>query len=154
MIGKIILCKGRIQAKLDLGCRQARLVSCCIEIQLVNGSWGTATAGTFCDLYPHLCLETVFPALKLAQNCYLHYNINIFFLKTANLIINWLHPHHLTKNEGKGTKISIFKLFGELGKIWKCNSGFSKIPNSHLSYELGKTWKYTQPETNISKFKC
>ena len=39
------------------------------------------------------------------------------------------HPHHSTKYEGKGTKISIFKLFSELGmKIWKCNQGFSKIP--------------------------
>ena len=24
--------------------------------------------------------------------------------------------------------------------------GFSKIPISHLFYELGKTWKYTQPK--------
>ena len=55
------------------------------------------------------------------------------------------HPHHLTKYEGKRTKISIFKLFSELGKIWKCNLSFSKIPISHLFYELGKTWKYTQP---------
>ena len=44
------------------------------------------------------------------------------------------HPHHLTKYEGKGTKISIFKLFSELGKIWKCNLGFSKIPISHLFF--------------------
>ena len=29
------------------------------------------------------------------------------------------HPYHLTKYEGKGTKISILKLFNELGKIWK-----------------------------------
>ena len=63
------------------------------------------------------------------------------------------HPHHLTKYEEKGTKISIFKLFGELKKIWKCNLGFSQIPISHLFYELGKTWKYTQPQTNISKSK-
>ena len=55
------------------------------------------------------------------------------------------HPHHLTKYESKGTKISIFKFFSELGKIWKCNLSFSKIPISHLVYELGKTWKYTQP---------
>ena len=40
------------------------------------------------------------------------------------------HPYHLAKYEGKGTKISIFKLFSELGKIWKCNLGFSKIPIS------------------------
>ena len=41
-------------------------------------------------------------------------------------------PHHLTKYEGKETEISIFKLFRELGKIWKCDLGFSKIPISHL----------------------
>ena len=33
----------------------------------------------------------------------------------------------MTKYEGKGEKLSIFKLFNELGKIWKCNLGFSKI---------------------------
>ena len=58
------------------------------------------------------------------------------------------HPHHLTKYEGKGTKIPIFKLFSELGKIWKCNLSFSKIPISNLFYELGKTWKYT-PQTDF-----
>ena len=54
---------------------------------------GSAATGKFCNLYPHLCLETVFTALKLTQlptNCYLHYNINIFFFKTSNLIMNWL----------------------------------------------------------------
>ena len=43
-----------------------------------NGCRGTVTAGTFFNLYPDLCLKIVFPALKLTQNCYLHYNINIF----------------------------------------------------------------------------
>ena len=65
------------------------------------------------------------------------------------------HPHNLTKYEGKGTQISIFNLFRELGKILKCNLRFSKIPISHLVfYELGKTWKYTQSQSNISKSKC
>ena len=50
---------------------------------------GDTAIGKLCNLYPHLCLETVFPVLKLTQNCYLHY-VSIFFLKTANLIINWL----------------------------------------------------------------
>ena len=49
--------------------------------KLATGSRGTATAGIFCNLYPHLCLETVFPAPKLTQNCYIHYNINIFSWK-------------------------------------------------------------------------
>ena len=44
-------------------------------------------------------------------------------------------PHYLTKYEGKGTKISIFKLFSELGKIWKCNLGFLKIQISFMSWE-------------------
>ena len=34
------------------------------------------------------------------------------------------YPHHLTKYD---SKILIFKLFNELGKIWKCDLGFSKI---------------------------
>ena len=38
----------------------------------------------------NLCFKTLFPVLKLSQNCYIHYNINIFFLKTGNLIIHWL----------------------------------------------------------------
>ena len=55
--------------------------------------------------------------------------------------------------EGKGTKLSIFKIFSELEKTWKCNLGV-EIPISHLFDKLGKTWKYTQPQTNISKSKC
>ena len=46
-----------------------------------NRCRGTVTAGTFFNLYPDLCLKIVFPALKLTQNCYLHYNTNIFSLK-------------------------------------------------------------------------
>ena len=57
--------------------------------QLANGSRGTVT-GKVCNLYPHLCFETVFPALKLTQNCDIHHNIKTFFLKIGNLIINWL----------------------------------------------------------------
>ena len=64
------------------------------------------------------------------------------------------HPHHLTKYESKGTKIQIFKIFNELGEILKCNLDFSTIPISHLFYELEKTWKYRQPQTSISKYKC
>ena len=87
------------------------------------GSTGT---GKFCNLYPPLSLETVFPALKLTQNCYLHDN---------NLIINWPsrscahvvlkdYPYYLTKYEEKGTpKIMIIKPFSEFGKIWKSSLG-------------------------------
>ena len=54
------------------------------------------------------------------------------------------HRHHLlTKYEGKGTKISFFKLFIKLGIIWKCNLGFSKKTISHLFYNLEKSLKYT-----------
>ena len=60
------------------------------------------------------------------------------------------HPHHLTKYEGKGAKISIFKLFSELEKIWKCNLGFSKVPISHLFLWIGKSLKiYTSPDQHF-----
>ena len=48
------------------------------------------------------------------------------------------HSHHLTKYEGKGTKISIFKLSSdELVKIWKYNLGFQKsqFPISFMNWE-------------------
>ena len=38
------------------------------------------------------------------------------------------HTYYLTRYEGMGTKISIFKLNGKMVKIWKCNLGFLKIP--------------------------
>ena len=63
------------------------------------------------------------------------------------------HPHHLTKYEGKGIKISIFKLFSELENL-EMQSRLFKNPNFPSFYELRKTWKYTQPQTNISKSKC
>ena len=77
-------------------------------------------------------------------------------MKTANLIINWLlsdaacHRFERTHSasplyEGKGTKITTFKLFSELGNIWKCNLGLSKISISHLFYELGKLGNIHSP---------
>ena len=39
---------------------------------------GNAATRSFCNLYPHVSLETVSIALKLTQKCYLHYHINIF----------------------------------------------------------------------------
>ena len=51
------------------------------------GTGGAATE-KFRNLYPHLCLETLFPALKLIQNGYLHYNITF-------LLENWQFNHKL-----------------------------------------------------------
>ena len=36
----------------------------------------SATSGKFDYFYSHLSLETVFPALKLTQNCYINVNIS------------------------------------------------------------------------------
>ena len=48
----------------------------------------------------------------------------------------------LPNMKAKGQK-SQFSNFSEFGKIWKYNLGFSKIPVSHLIYELRKCWKYS-----------
>ena len=53
----------------------------------VNSGWvlgaGSAATGKFCNLYTHLFLETVFPAIRLTQNFYLQCNMNIFSWKQA-----------------------------------------------------------------------
>ena len=52
-------------------------------------AWGSVQSqGKFGYSYSHLSLEILFPTLKLIQNCYMH--LNIFFLKTSNLILNWV----------------------------------------------------------------
>ena len=40
------------------------------------GSGGVVILGRFSNFEPHLSLETVFPALKLTQNCYIIMNIS------------------------------------------------------------------------------
>ena len=90
-------------------------------------------------------METVCPALKLTQNCYLHINIfykniNIFFLKTANLIINWLlfdatchlierppSPFDQIWTEG-GTNLN-FQTFQWIGEILEMQSMLFKNPD-------------------------
>ena len=62
------------------------------------------------------------------QNCYLHYNINIINHKSTALwchMLCWKTIPTIWQN--MIAKILIFKLFNELGKIWKCDLGFSKI---------------------------
>ena len=51
----------------------------CKLFRSVSSKWvWDTTKGTFCNLYSHLCLGTVFTAFKLTHNCYLYYDINIF----------------------------------------------------------------------------
>ena len=72
--------------------------------------------------------NNIYAALKLMQNCYLHYNINIINHESTAL---WCHmlcwKTILTIWQNMMAKILIFKVFNELRKIWKCNLGFSKI---------------------------
>ena len=90
-------------------------------------------------------METVCPALKLTQKCYLHINIfykniNIFFLKTANLIINWLlfdATCHLTERPPspfdqiwrEGGKNLNFQTFQWIGDILEMQSMLFKNPD-------------------------
>ena len=60
------------------------------------------------------------------------------------------HPHHFTKyEEGKGIKTSILKLFSKLGKTWKCNLSFSKVPISHLFMNLEKLGNLNSPRSTF-----
>ena len=86
--------------------------------------------------YPHLSSETVFTALKLTQNFYLHYNISVF-LERPSL------PFGKIPMKAREQKSQFSNVLSELEKIWKCNLGWSKIPISILIYELEtKFWIY------------
>ena len=79
-----------------------------IKNLLTFASWYLVKCRNF---YTQWSLETVFPALKLAQICCI--NMNISFLE------NWQFSHNLTKYENKrNSKIPIFQLFSELWEIW------------------------------------
>ena len=83
------------------------------------------------------------------------YNIENLNIKTNLDCMAFTSLLSISWSSFTGTKISILKLFNQLGmKICKCNLSCSKTLISHLFYKLGKTWKYTQPQTNISNSKC
>ena len=107
--------------------------------------WGSrhSQGRKFCNFYPHLSLETVFPALKLAQNFCMLYKHEYFFSWKLAISSNLshksapslLHTYHAWKtiftiwqNIGKrskviqsegNSKILIFQQFSELWGIWK-----------------------------------
>ena len=74
---------GKIWAKRDVG-EKVWFVP-----NTVGGSGGgVAIPGKCCNFSPLLNLETLFPALKLTRYCYL--KSTFFFMRTGNLIINWV----------------------------------------------------------------
>ena len=85
----------------------------------------------FCSFYTRLSLETVFPALKQAQICYI--DMNAFFLE------NWQFKHKLAPPllhtyQAWNTVLTI-------GKNMKV-SGIQKFQFSNSS-ELREIWKYS-----------
>ena len=50
----------------------------------------SASSGKFGYFYSHLILDTVFPAFRMTQYCYVSEYKHILFLKTGNLILNWV----------------------------------------------------------------
>ena len=102
----------------------------------------------FYNFYPHLSLKTVFPVLKLSKICDI-YICEHFFLKTGNLITNWLSYTHKWNS-----KISVLQLFSKLGEIWKYSLSYhSKIPLFYHFYKLEKFWSLTTAKLNPS-FQC
>ena len=114
----------------------------------------SATSGKFDYFYSYLSLETVSPALKLTQNCYI--NVNIVFLKTCNLFLNWVPSlfsyNHLIPNRLSLQSILLNSLvngeqiesttWADVKKKKKEICLFSKIRKSLC--ELRKTWKFSQ----------
>ena len=82
-----------------------------------------------------------------------------------NLIIIWLLLPYFTycterlssplwrHGDFKNPEIALGTRLNWIWKNCRCSLAFSKIQTFNLSYEYGKTWKYTHPKTNISEYK-
>ena len=100
----------------------------CGSFQKQLGALETVS-GKFCNFYPHVTLEIVFPALKLAKICCINMDISFsenwqFNLKLAHLSYSRTMPEWLSsqsyKYKSKGnSKIPIFELFSKLREIWE-----------------------------------
>ena len=115
---------GRIRAKQGIG-EQVLFVPNTVE----ESAWESYPHKNFAIFLRHLGFKTLFPELKLTQNCYI--NIDIFCKKywqfnhklglppfSSNILCLKDYLHNLTKYEIKGTlQIPISQLFSELGKI-------------------------------------
>ena len=105
-------------------------------------------------IYTFICVWEQYFQLLNWHKIVTHILVFTVLLKTANLIINWLlsdatchrnerPPLPFDQIWRQGDNIS--KLFNELGKIWKCNLNFSKIPISHLFMNWEKLGKIHSP---------
>ena len=82
-----------------------------------------------------------------------------------NLIIIWLLLPYFTycterlssplwrHGDFKNPEIALGTRLNWIWKNCRCSLAFSKIQTFNLSYEYGKTWKYTHSKTNISESK-
>ena len=138
-MGKDFLHIGKNRSKAR--CRRTILVC----PNAIGGLGGAATPGKVCNIYSHLSLETVFPVLKLTQNCCI--NIHTFFLK------NWQFNHKL----GPHLLLQTYRAWKAMLTIWQ-NTNSSRLQTSQFFSslvqleqnskilkslcELRKTWKY------------
>ena len=98
MTGKTLSDLGKNPGKAS---RQSLTSVTCAKNSFGRGGGGGGAGWYSPRIYPHLSLKTVFPALILTQICKV--NINIFFLKTVDVIINWLfHIYHHSQKTNSG----------------------------------------------------
>ena len=93
-------------------CRRASVVSS----KYIQGVLRISATSEILDyFYSLLSLQTVFPAIKLTQNCYIKKYKHTFFLKTDNFILNWVQS--LSPTIIPYLKDYPFQHFSELGTI-------------------------------------
>ena len=114
-----LLCKFKRHSKLHLNSNSIKNLLTFTSGYLVK----------FCNFYPQLSLETVFPALKLIQIFCI--NMNISFLENCHFNHILASPLLLTYQAWKsiltipqnmnvrGIQIFLLSNYGDLGEIWK-----------------------------------
>ena len=97
-----------------------------------KNKWGSgvvAAAKPQENFYPHLRLQTVFPAINLPQNCY----IMTIASPTRHIYPAWKAILTIRQNTKAREKILISQLFSEMGKTWKFYQELWKTNNSRWS---------------------
>ena len=113
----------------------------------VGGYGGdSATPRKFCNFYSHLSLETVFPALKVIENCYINMTISSWKL-TPSLFFKHTVNERLSPQPDKIWNYGDFKnpnvpALQWIGKKFEVQPRFiSKKPNFPLFFWIEKIWE-------------
>ena len=102
----------------------------------------------FLNFYPHLCLETVFTALKLKQICCMNIYEHLCSWKLAiESQIGSSSPTHIKIVLTTRQNMKVSRTFMNWNKLWRTTRATLTNPSFQYFSELGKSLKYMRGPT-------